>query len=181
MEQKIYKYEIVLNLLRKEGHLRQIAKEIGINHMTIKRALDSLVEENVLDVRVEGKNNVFSIKRTIEAENIAFASELYKFNNFLKKHPELRQELEQLRKMPAEIILIYGSYAKGTETEKSDIDIYILSANRKLKEKASKLNKKFSIQIGKYDKSNPLIKEIEKNHVVVKGVEVFYGKSGFFG
>ena len=59
MEQKLYNYEAVLNLLKGSNHLRQIAKELGSNHMTIKRVLDALLAENVLDVRKEGKNNIY--------------------------------------------------------------------------------------------------------------------------
>ena len=40
MEQKLYNYEVMLNLLKGENHLRQIAKDLKMNHMTIKRALD---------------------------------------------------------------------------------------------------------------------------------------------
>ena len=39
---------------------------------------------------------------------------------------------------------------------------------------------KLSIKIGKYDKKSLLIKEIEKNHIIIKGVEEFYEKTNFF-
>ena len=70
MEQIIY--NAVLNLLKGSNHLRQIAKDIKTNHMTVKRALDILIKENVLDVRKEGKNNIYSIKKTLEAQNFVF-------------------------------------------------------------------------------------------------------------
>jgi hypothetical protein len=41
------------------------------------------------------------------------------------------------------------------------------------------LNSRMSVKIGEYDRSNPLIKEIEKKHVIIKGVEPFYEKIGF--
>ena len=39
---------------------------------------------------------------------------------------------------------------------------------------------KLSIKIGKYDKSNLLIKEILKNHIIIIGVERYYEKNRFF-
>ena len=42
------------------------------------------------------------------------------------------------------------------------------------------LDSKLSIKIGKYDKNNNLIKEIEKNHVIIKGVDEYYEKNKFF-
>ena len=180
MEQKLYNYEILLNLLKGANHLRQIAKELKTNHMTIKRALDALVNQNALDVKKQGKNNVFSIKKTLEAEKLVLMAEIYNFNKFIKKHPELRRELEELKKIKADIIVIFGSCSKGTETPKSDIDIYIETKSRNIKEEAEKINAKFSVKIGEYDKSNLLIKEIEKEHVIVKGVEKFYEENKFF-
>ena len=180
MEQKRYKYEIILNLLNGSNHLRQIAKELNINHMTIKRALEALVKENVLDVKVQGKNNIYSIKKTLEAKNNVFISEIYKFNKFLNEHPKLKKDIIELKKLPVKLILIFGSYAKCNEKEDSDIDIYIETLDNNIKERASNINKKFSIKIGRYDKNNLLIKEIEKNHIILNGLEIFYEKNKFF-
>lgn len=180
MEQKLYNYEIILNLLKGENHLRQIAKDLGMNHMTTKRILDSLMRSNVLDVKKQGRNNIFSIKNTLESQNTAFMAEFYKLNRLIRKHPELRGDIEKLKKMPAETIIIFGSYAKDSETGRSDIDIYIDTSSSKIKKEAENINNKLSVKIGKFSKESLLIKEIEKNHVIVKGAERFYEKSKFF-
>lgn len=174
-------YNIILNLLKRDNHLRQIAKELDANHMTVKRALDTLVMENVLDIRKEGKNNVFSIKKTLEAKNFVFMAEIYKLNRLINTHTELKQDLEALKKIPVDIIIIFGSYAKGIETGKSDIDIFIETQSNNIKKEAMGINRKFSVKTGKYGKENLVIKEIEKNHTIVKGVEAFYEKNKFFG
>ncbi len=179
MEQKLYN-EAILNLLKGDSHLRRIAKDLKTNHMTVKRALDILIRENALDVRKEGKNSIYSIKKTLEAQNFVFMAEIYKFNSLIKKHPELKQDLKELKKLPAGIIAVFGSYAKCTETDKSDIDIYIETQSGKIKKEASKISRKFSVKTGAYARDNLLIKEIEKNHIIVKGVEIFYGKNKFF-
>ena len=44
------------------------------------------------------------------------------------------------------------------------------------------LDARVSVKLGKYDSNNILIKEIEKNHVIIKGVEEYYQKNvRFFG
>lgn len=179
MEQKLYNHEIILNLLKGKNHLRQIAKDLKMNHMTVKRALDSMVKENILNVKGEGKNNVFSVKTSLEAQNAVLAAEIYKLNKFIERHPELKREILELKKIPF-IVVIFGSYAKENETKDSDIDIFIETTDIKIKNRASNLNDKFSVKIGKYDKNNLLIKEIEKNHILVRGFEEFYEKSRFF-
>ena len=178
MEQILY--NIILNLIKKDNHLRQIAKDLDVNHMTVKRALDTLVKENVLDVREEGRNNVFSVKKTLEARNFVLMSEINKLNSFIADHPELKQNLKDLNILHKGIIVIFGSYAQGTDTKESDIDIYIDTSSSKILKYAKDINKKFSVKIGNYDNESLLIKEILGNHVIVKGVEEFYEKNKFF-
>src|SRR3989344_4841748 len=107
MERKLYNYNAILNLLRRESHLRQISKDLKTNHMTVKRALDILIKENVLDVRKEGKNNIYSIKKTLEAQNFAFMAEIYKFNSVIKKKTRIKKEMikEKKKKLLAFILI----------------------------------------------------------------------------
>ena len=48
------------------------------------------------------------------------------------------------------------------------------------KNKIKELNSKLSIKIGDFDVNSLLIKEIIKNHVIIRGVEEFYTKNKFF-
>ena len=67
-----------------------------------------------------------------------------------------------------------------TANNQSDIDLYIETKNEKLKEEIGAINSKLSVKIGKFKLSSFLIREIIKNHVIVKGVERFYEKSRIF-
>ena len=69
---------------------------------------------------------------------------------------------------------LFGSYSKGNETKKSDVDIYIEISDLNLKKEYSKLDSKFSIKIGKWDKNNLLIKEIISNCILIKGGDIYY-------
>ena len=77
--------------------------------------------------------------------------------------------------------ILFGSYAKGIAKKDSDIDIYIETENRKIKEELSIIDSKLSIKIGKFDTSSLLIREIVKNHVILKGIEEYYAKNKIFG
>jgi len=181
MAQKDYKLEIVLDLLKWSSHLRGMASHLSINHMMIARRIKELIKENVVDFRAEGKNKVFFLKKTIEAKNYVFSAESYALNRLLGKYPALRQIVENIQAdHRIKLAVLFGSYAKGTATEESDIDIYIDTNDHKIKECLSLLNSKLSVKIGKYNKSSLLIKEIEKNKVIIKGMEVYYEKNNFF-
>ena len=78
------------------------------------------------------------------------------------------------------MIILFGSYAKGTPKKDSDIDIYLETNDNNVKTRVKETNSKLSIKIGKYNKSSLLIKEIEKNKVIIKGMEVYYEKNNFF-
>lgn len=181
MERKDYKLEIINALLRKRWHMRALAKELDINHMVIFRKLRELFKENVLDYDEEGKNKVYSLKKTSEAKAYVFMTENYKLNKLLKKYSNLRKIIEKIQtNKRIKLAVIFGSYAKDIAKRTSDIDIYIETTNKMIKHDLEMINSKTSIKIGKYDKKNLLIKEIEKNHVIIKGVEEFYAKYKFF-
>ena len=50
----------------------------------------------------------------------------------------------------------------------------------KIKNKIKELNSKLSIKIGEFDLNSLLIKEIIKNHVIIRGVEDYYEKNKIF-
>lgn len=173
--------EIILALLGGENHLRGIASGINVPRMSTSRILDKLVGENVLDFKKEGRNKVFFIRKTLQAKNYVFNAERHKLIKLLKKHPELGVIIEDILKNCGEpLVVLFGSYAKGTAKKDSDIDIYIGAKNRKTKEKIEALHSKIKVKLGDFDLNDYLIKEIVKNHIILKGVEDFYERTGFF-
>lgn len=185
MEQKNYKkdyrFEIIDILLKERMHVRGIAKKLGINHMLISRKMQELFNESVVDFRQEGKNKVFFIKKTQEARNYVLITEQYKIIKVLSNYPLLRHIIEKIQKdKRIKLAILFGSYAKGLADKKSDVDIFVESNNRNLKKELGLFDSKLNLKIGKYDKSNNLIKEIEKNHVIIKGIDKYYEKNKFF-
>jgi len=181
MEQKDYKLEIVLLLLNRELHAREIARNLKTNHMTIARKLKELFKKNIIDYHIEGRNKVYFLKNTSEAKNYVFMAERYKFLKTIEKYPLLRSILEKIQEnKKVKLALLFGSYAKGLAKEKSDIDIYIDTEDRELKKQLSEIDSKLNIKIGKFIPSSLLIKEIIKNHVLIKGDETYYEKNKVF-
>jgi len=177
MEQKDYNLEIVGILLKGENHIRAIAKELKINHMMIVRKIKFLLERNVVDFNKKGRNNTYFIKKSIEAREYALMFENYKLVKFVQKYNFLRNIVEKIQgDKRIKLSLIFGSYVKGLSKRDSDIDIFIETSNIKIKKEYSDLDSRLSIKIGKYDRKNNLIKEIEKNHIIIKGGEIYYDR-----
>ncbi|MDO8509224.1 MAG: nucleotidyltransferase domain-containing protein [Nanoarchaeota archaeon] len=173
--------EIILILLKNKSHLREIARALNESHSTIHRKINELLKENVLDYKREGKNKIFFIKNNLKAKNYVYSAEIHKLNSLLKKHPELSIILEDIKKYFSKgMIILFGSYAKGIPKKDSDIDIYLETNDDSLKNKMKETNSKLSIKIGKFDTKSLLVKEIIKNHIIIRGVEDFYEKVEFF-
>lgn len=170
--------EIVLLLSGNNLHTRALAKELNTNHVTVINKLESLMEENVVDFKQEGKNKVYFLKKSVEARNYVIMAELYKLNKVIKIYPTLRKIIEAIKRhSKIKLAILFGSYAKGIAKRDSDIDIFIETRDRNLKKELQLLNSKLSVKIGNYNRTNLLIREIEKNHVIIKGVEMYYEKA----
>src|SRR3989344_988932 len=173
--------EIILVLLRNKTHLREIARILNEPHSTILRKINGLLKDNVLDYKKEGKNKVFFIKDNLKAKNYIYSAEIYKLNKLLKKYPELSVIFDDIkRKFSKGMVILFGSYAKGIQKQDSDIDIYLETNNDELKNKVKEINSKLSIKIGKFDAKSLLIREIIKNHIIIRGLEDFYERVDFF-
>ncbi|MBI4015255.1 MAG: nucleotidyltransferase domain-containing protein [Candidatus Aenigmarchaeota archaeon] len=183
MYQKWYnmEYEIILRLIGGRMHLRGIAKELKVSHSTVERKLNNLVKCCVLDYKKEGKNKVFYLKKNLEAQTYVFNAERYNLIKLVKLYPELGIIIEGLLKECQEnLIILFGSYAKFAAKNESDIDIYVETKNKKVKDSIEFTNSKIKVKIGDFDLDSNLIKEIIKNHIILRGVEDFYGKTRFF-
>ncbi|NOX71349.1 MAG: hypothetical protein GXO64_01485 [Candidatus Micrarchaeota archaeon] len=177
-----YKIEIVRNLLKGENHIRGLAADMGTNQTTISRKIRELESENVVDYKYEGRNKVHFLKKNIESLHYAFICERFVLLETLRKYPLLRRIIREIiNEKRIKLAILFGSYAKHTAHKESDIDIYLETKDRTIKRRISLVDGRLSIKTGRYDRKGILIREIEKNHVIIKGVERFYEKIKFLG
>jgi len=174
------KLDIIGLLITKENHVRGIAKKLNKSHSTVSRKLNRLKKENVIDYKKEGKNKTFFLKKNLIAKSYVFEAELNKLIKLLKKYPELSIIFEEIiKKTDEKLIILFGSYAKGIAKKSSDIDIYIETKDKNNKKIVEEINSKIKVKIGPFDVKSFLIKEIIKDHIIIKGIEEFYGKQIF--
>jgi len=181
MSQNNYDVLLMQALLKSPNHIRGLAKTLGTNQTTIARKANNLYKKNVIDFRQEGKNKVFFLKKSLEAKEHIHITEIHKLLKIIEKNPTLRRITEQIQNnKKISLAILFGSYAKSIAKTESDIDIYIETSDNSLKEEVERIDTKISVKIGQYDKENLLIKEIEKNHVILKGIERYYEKNNIF-
>jgi predicted nucleotidyltransferase len=173
--------DILLILVQEDLHVRGLAGRLGTNHTTVLRRLQELVKENAVDFRTEGKNTVYFVKKTVEGRNRVMMAEYCRLSRLLKRYPYLRGPVKALisrREVP--LALIFGSHAKGTAAGRSDIDVFLETREKAIKQELEKKYPRLSVKIGDFDPASPLVREMMKGHVIVKGVERYYDATGFF-
>lgn len=114
----------VLSLLArysdKEFYEREIARQLRIAYGSANRSLNKLYSTGAIKRRRAGKMYFYSI----DASNAAI-TEYKKLVNIMLIEPLV----EELKKTANRVIL-YGSCAQGTDTSRSDLDIFIVSNNK---------------------------------------------------
>ena len=176
-----YKSEVLLLLLNKNMYGRELAKELKTSLTRIQSVLNELRQDNILDYKREGRNHIYFIKKNIIAKTYIIIAESYKLAKLIKKYQFLESLFKEIiEKCPNKMIILFGSYAKFIPKDDSDIDIYVETTDKKIKENIQKINDVLSVKIGNFNKNDLLIKEIIKNHILVNGGEAFYEKIEFF-
>ena len=181
MNQNKIKYEIVLQLLRGTSHGRQLSKDLKVPLTTIQRSLKELESENAVDFDIEGKNKVYMLRKNIIAKKYVLSAENYKLLKLLQAYPDLEPIINGIAgKSSSSLAVLFGSYAKFSASKGSDIDLYVEGRNEEEKQILEAISSKVNVKLGRFDLKSLLIKEIILNHVIIKGVEEFYGRTGFF-
>jgi predicted nucleotidyltransferase len=173
--------DIIIILLHGPLHTRGIAETLGRSHATIMRRLQEMVGENSIDFTIEGKNKVYFLKKSLEGRNAVMTAEIYRQSRLIADYPQFRGiiravlDLQEIR-----LALLFGSYAKGVAHERSDIDLFIETENRTLKKTLEDQFSALSVKIGIFTMENPLMKEMMKDHIIIRGVEDYLEKTKFF-
>lgn len=181
----------IINLFKSnylaDFHIREMAKLIEKNHVTILPHIKSLEENRIITSKTIGRNKHYSLNlNNITTKNYIIISEIIKTNIFL-------EDIFLIKKITKEIfnlnilgtILLFGSYAKKTFHKDSDIDLFYLGkiSNKDILQ-IENIGKTYgkNININKttlnnfksgLKKKDPLILELIKNHIILQTPELF--------
>jgi len=179
----------VLNVFRKDiftsKSIRELSLLIKKDYPTVHRAVKELSKMKILKIKKVGKASICELSFSPDAiSTLAFLDEQ---EAFPRKIPNMDKVLE-FREFLEDIIIVTGSYAKGKETGKSDIDLAIITAGnafnkQKLIETLASLfipkihpivvTKKDFIDMLK-DKKPNFGKEIFKNKLIFRNASLYY-------
>lgn len=166
-------------------HVREMAKLVKKSHVTLLPHLKSLEKEKIVISNTVGKNKYYSLNfDNIITKNYLNIVETIVSNNYLENTFIIKKITKEIFNLNIQgTIILFGSYAKKTFKENSDIDIlYIGEINKNKIESIEKIGKVYgkiinvkkttieNFEIGLRKKDN-LILEIIKNHIILQNAE----------
>ena len=168
-------------------HVREIAALTKKSHVTLLPHLKSLEKDKVLLSKMVGKNRIYSLNlQNIAAKQHLLLAEVVESAAYL-------DEVFVIKKITAEIfklnfggaVILFGSYAKRTYKEDSDIDLFYIGKIsdldiQKIKNIGRIYGKMINIKTSIVEnvdsglrKKDALITEILKSHILLQNGELF--------
>ncbi len=181
----------IINLFKSDYstqfHVREMAKLTKKSHVTLLPHLKALEKDKILISKTIGKNKQYSLNfENIITKNYLTLSETVATTSFLEQIfiiKKITKEIFNLNLVGT--MILFGSYAKKTFQEDSDIDLFYLGQiidkeiqnirnigrtyGKAINVKKSTI-KNFEFGLRKKD---PLIIEIIKNHIILQNPEQF--------
>jgi len=150
-------------------------------YRTIQQMKDLLITETI------GKSKVLKLnsQNSIVKAHLIISSDDEK-KEFLEKHPILKKISKDLE--TKDIVILFGSYAKGKETEKSDIDLLIINKDGRKTISFSKHELLYQKKINPIfltrkefknmlkDTEENVGKQALQNHIILTNPEEFWGE-----
>ena len=160
----------------KDFHIRLLARKTGLNPNTIIKITDELVEEDLITKKKEKETNKVIIKANYRNNLFLAKKKAHNIEKIVKS--QLLNFLDEELEYPT--IIIFGSYAKAENDQKSDIDLFILcDKTKKLKLSKFKIILGSEIQIFLHSKKE-FSKLKEKNKELINNVINGTVLSGYF-
>ncbi|MBN1897106.1 MAG: nucleotidyltransferase domain-containing protein [Candidatus Aenigmarchaeota archaeon] len=186
----IREYDVTIPYLgdySKGFHIREIARKMEMNHRTVTLALNSLQRQGIVKHKTSGRNKVFFLNLdNPRTKDHIRDTESYRLGNKLNVNTVIKELYSSILspKIPKTPIVLFGSYAKGDNDKKSDIDLLIFEKDENVIKAAKKFELKYDIAVHiqviskkkiemTLREKEPLILEISENHLILNNQDAF--------
>lgn len=179
----------IIELLRKDLDkgftILEISKKLKIGYRPAYNHISGLQKEGAIIIKIVGMaKQCFLNLENAKARYLLQEVDLVRKESLYKEHPKLKAVLEKLiskvtNQFVADVhsIILFGSYAKGTATKSSDIDILFVVSDLKNKALRETIERECaSYQYSHKLKVSPLITDIAEFKKMLKSKEMSVGK-----
>ena len=187
MELKLKAIDLLWRNQSKPFTINEMNKVLKKTYSHVNSVVNNLIKEDVIKKEVVGHSFRCSLnKESDKAKALTYLSEVTRKEEYLKKYDKLKLLFSDLlNEFPKQVIsvILFGSYAKESFNDKSDIDLLIL-VNEKvelgnlIRSIYALHGKELSIIVlTKHEfnerKEEAIINEIRKDHIILSGFEEF--------
>ena len=186
--------QILIFLLSKPEEqltIRGIAKRLGKSYTLVYNNLAKLEKESIIRKQNVPPGQIITLNEFAPTE-IFVDIELKRKKEFLKKYPWVQVMLKDILLSTKNLfftLLVFGSYAKATQTKSSDFDLLIIVQNKKdIKDVEYAIDRAYTkvkkgLNFVDINDFKEMIKntnelnignEAKKHHIVLYGVEAYY-------
>jgi uncharacterized protein len=165
----------------RECYIREAARLAQLSPRAAQLILDDLEKKAVLESEARGKIKAYRIKASDSSRQYFKLAEHYKLITFLSEEPVIAEIVSKLAPSIKGIAAVFGSYAKKTHNQDSDLDIFITGEYSSAE--LQRLSKIYKIDINpkrctletfaSQARDDTLIKEVVLNHIVISRTEEF--------
>ena len=111
--------------------IRHIARALKKSYTLTYNNIQKLIVQGILKKQHIPPAQIIHLA---QAQRVIIEAELSRADDFLKKHPWMalyRSDVLRASKHPFYVIIVFGSYAKGEQYKKSDIDLLFIVPEKK--------------------------------------------------
>ncbi|NOR85528.1 hypothetical protein GQ473_05410 [archaeon] len=162
----------------------QIAKMKNLNQKTVATTLNKFESQKFLKSTTQGRNKLYYLNIEDAQMSVQFISivEHLKTMNFYKNQPFIKDVVSKIMPLFNDIVIIFGSYAKGTQKKDSDLDIFVVGSYKS--DELEKISKAYKIEINvksypwdvfkkALKKKDPFLEEIMRNHIIINDIQSY--------
>lgn len=183
--------DFLLGNPEEELAIRGIAKRLGKSYTLVYNNIADLDDKGLIKKRDVPPAQVITLNKFAPTDAL-IGIEFRRRREFVQKHPWIRVMLEDILRAARGhffVLLVFGSYAKGTQTPGSDLDLLVIVQDKKdmmeiensVQNAYTKIKKglilvdidDFKGMIRNTDEFN-VGNEAKKHHMILHGIEEYY-------
>ncbi|MBI2176551.1 nucleotidyltransferase domain-containing protein [Candidatus Woesearchaeota archaeon] len=179
-----------------ELSIRELAKRLKATYSFVYAAVDKMTKEGIIGIAVKGRAKMCSLNlRNDKARALLAIHAINRKEEFLKKNKLIGELLSEfVNRVAGEdvySIVLFGSYAKGSASATSDVDLLVVGASKmqldsKVAAEANSLEARYGKEVNAVvvDKTMFLkslrsegvtaVKEVLADHIILSGFERFW-------
>jgi predicted nucleotidyltransferase len=177
----------------KRFSIREIARQVGVDYKLIYNAVKRLKQKKIIISYRHGKTELCGLSFK-ETSHYLAQVEGIQTKDFLEKQTGMKLIIEDIKKHmknPYYTLILFGSFSKGKQHKRSDVDILLIvpekgnikqaevalamsSRTRPLKIHSHVVMAKDFVEMLSSKEELTLAKEVVLNHIIFYGAEAYY-------